>query len=140
MPVAINVHVATKDLSDKRPIPHTPWPLVQPLPNLIPTPTSNPPQTASNALLCSNGTGISNTMWPKSAPSGKPTIKSTRQTLSPCAAIAPQKIPLIPAMRPFKSSKPAADKPINNPPNSGNKKSIICSLKSDVTPCATYMT
>ena len=35
------------DRIDNRPIPQMPWPLVQPLPSLVPTPTMNPPASSS---------------------------------------------------------------------------------------------
>ena len=38
--------VAVIDRSDKRPIPQTPWPLVQPLPTLTPVPTNKPAMIA----------------------------------------------------------------------------------------------
>jgi hypothetical protein len=47
MPVSKKVIVATNERHDNLPKPHTPWPLVQPLPNEVPSPTSNPP-AASN--------------------------------------------------------------------------------------------
>ena len=34
--------MATKARTENLEIPHTPWPLVQPLPNLVPKPTSKP--------------------------------------------------------------------------------------------------
>ena len=42
-PVIIKVTVAMIDLKENLLIPHTPWPLVQPFPILVPTPTNNPP-------------------------------------------------------------------------------------------------
>ena len=42
-PVAIKVSVATIDRVEPRAIPQTPCPLVQPLPNRLPTPTNTPP-------------------------------------------------------------------------------------------------
>jgi hypothetical protein len=42
MPVAMNTPTATKDLTDNLPKPHTPWPLVQPLPQTVPKPTKSP--------------------------------------------------------------------------------------------------
>jgi len=36
IPVAMNVHVATSERRDRRLIPHTPWPLVQPPPVVTP--------------------------------------------------------------------------------------------------------
>ena len=39
----INTTVAIIDRIENRLIPHTPWPLVHPLPILVPIPTNNPP-------------------------------------------------------------------------------------------------
>lgn len=41
-PVPMKVTVATKERSERRPSPHTPWPLVQPEPITVPKPTSKP--------------------------------------------------------------------------------------------------
>jgi len=43
--LAMNVSVATIDLTERRLVPHTPCPLVQPLPSRVPKPTSNPATT-----------------------------------------------------------------------------------------------
>jgi hypothetical protein len=42
MPVAMNTPVAMSERFDKREIPQTPCPLVQPFPIVLPNPTSNP--------------------------------------------------------------------------------------------------
>jgi hypothetical protein len=42
MPVAMKTPTATIDLADNLPKPHTPWPLVQPLPQTVPKPTKSP--------------------------------------------------------------------------------------------------
>ncbi|MFT5612684.1 MAG: hypothetical protein ACI9LU_003196, partial [Polaribacter sp.] len=39
--------------------------------------------------------------------------------------IAPQTMPLIPAIRPENNSSSVADKPINTPPKIGHKKLVI---------------
>src|SRR5439155_2174530 len=41
-PAAMNDSVATIERGDRRDIPHTPWPLVQPAPYRVPMPTSKP--------------------------------------------------------------------------------------------------
>ena len=38
----MNTITATSERSDRRPRPHTPWPLVQPPPKRVPKPTSRP--------------------------------------------------------------------------------------------------
>ncbi len=43
--VIINEHVATKERRRSDDKPQTPWPLVQPLPFLVPKPTRIPPMT-----------------------------------------------------------------------------------------------
>ena len=42
MPVAMKIPTEAKDLTDNLPKPHTPWPLVQPLPQTVPMPTRSP--------------------------------------------------------------------------------------------------
>ena len=39
----MKVRVATSERDEPRLSPHTPWPLVQPLPSAVPNPTSRPP-------------------------------------------------------------------------------------------------
>ena len=46
MPVAMKTITATSERSEKRPRPHTPWPLVQPPPMRVPKPTSRPASAA----------------------------------------------------------------------------------------------
>ena len=41
-PKAIKTSTATRERIEKRGSPHTAWPLVQPLANLVPIPTKNP--------------------------------------------------------------------------------------------------
>src|SRR5690606_18827124 len=41
-PAIMNATVATTERSDRRLIPQTPWPLVQPLPSCVPKPTRSP--------------------------------------------------------------------------------------------------
>jgi hypothetical protein len=43
IPIATNVAVATIEFTDSLPIPHIPWPEVQPPPSLVPKPTKKPP-------------------------------------------------------------------------------------------------
>ncbi len=47
MPAAMKVAVATSERCEKRLTPHTPWPLVQPLPIRVPIPTSSPATTST---------------------------------------------------------------------------------------------
>ena len=49
-PAAMNVSVATIERAEKRLMPHTPWPLVQPLPRRVPIPTSRPAIASTGAL------------------------------------------------------------------------------------------
>ena len=46
-PVAMNVITAKSDRPDPRASPHTPWPLVQPLPMAVPRPTRKPAHTVA---------------------------------------------------------------------------------------------
>mmetsp|Transcript_16189 Transcript_16189/g.49539 ORF Transcript_16189/g.49539 Transcript_16189/m.49539 type:complete len:373 (+) Transcript_16189:160-1278(+) len=49
-PTEQNVATDTKDRLEKRGRPHTPWPLVQPLPSFVPTPTRSPPTAATGSV------------------------------------------------------------------------------------------
>tara|TARA_B110000240_G_C13461893_1_gene437077 strand:+ start:1405 stop:1623 length:219 start_codon:yes stop_codon:yes gene_type:complete len=50
-PVDINIIVATTDLPEALETPHTPWPLVQPLPKTDPKPTKRPAKPRRTKLL-----------------------------------------------------------------------------------------
>ena len=54
IPVKIKVIVATIDLSENRPIPQMPCPLVQPLLNLVPIPTNSPEKIINGKELMEN--------------------------------------------------------------------------------------
>ena len=78
MPAPMKLRTATKDRTDKRPNPQTPWPLVQPLPQTVPTPTSRP-AGMSKAMERVGKVGISKD-WPsKLPPTIKPAKKAHRQ-------------------------------------------------------------
>ena len=47
MAVAMKVAVATSERGDPRPMPQTPWPLVQPTPRRVPNPTISPAMISS---------------------------------------------------------------------------------------------
>jgi len=48
MPLDKKISVAMNERKEKRLMPHTPWPLVQPLASDVPIPTSNPDKPKSN--------------------------------------------------------------------------------------------
>ena len=49
IPVTMKVAVATRERTESREIPHTPWPEVQPLPQTEPKPTRSPAITRTGA-------------------------------------------------------------------------------------------
>src|SRR3546814_4775518 len=72
----MNAPVAAIERGDRRERPQTPWPLVQPLPSLVPKPTISPPinRIASDgANRVSTGPPTSATM---PAPNGNPTTNA----------------------------------------------------------------
>jgi hypothetical protein len=118
-PVVINVSVATSERTERLPKPHTPCPLVQPEPHTVPKPTNKP--ATSNKLTARDGiTGAVNREAVVYPPTIKPIKKGTRQALSlGLENNKPDKIPLIPAIRPIDESSNQLAQPINTPPNKG---------------------
>ena len=121
-PVVINVAVAIIERPDIREMPHTPWPLVQPLPSTAPNPTRMPARP-SNAMLLEIVTTGACPIKPNhnGAVSKRPAIK-VRPCGSPFVSIAGgrilETIPLIPATRPWLAIRMTADIPISPPPKS----------------------
>ena len=63
IPAAIKVAVATRERWERRLTPHTPWPLVQPLPSRVPKPTSNPATTSiGQELKCAGSSPATRAM------------------------------------------------------------------------------
>ncbi|CAI8378934.1 MAG: Uncharacterised protein [Halieaceae bacterium] len=121
----MKVNVATSDRGDRRPSPHTPWPLVQPPPMRVPRPTRSPLVTINhNGAVDSAGTGWPMTLYVSKPPSSKPTKNRVRHRRSGPAR-DPQAIPLIPAIRPSESSNHMAERPNKTPPVSGNRYAFI---------------
>src|SRR5690606_8430588 len=120
MPVVMKVAVATIDRLESRPMPHTPWPLVQPLPRRVPKPTRSP-AAASSAI---EGEKLPAEKDPGERaciarpPSTSPPTNAPRQCSSPATGlISPPKMPLMPATRPSPKSKSAAPSPRIIPPS-----------------------
>ena len=110
--------VATIDRLDPRAIPQTAWPLVQPLPSWVPTPTRSPPAMRNIGLVpMENPIASSKARSAINAPSGSPIKKARRQPRSKGLAkkLRPR-MPLIPATFPFTSSRPALARPMSAPP------------------------
>ena len=115
---SINVHVATQERVEKRDMPHTPWPLVHPLANVVPAPTKSPATTISQGGNCnspSNKDGA-NTLTATPA-NNSPKIKYNCQRESEFAlANTDLTMPDIPAIFPYKTSSNVHAIPINAPP------------------------
>src|SRR4051812_22278621 len=111
----MKIAVAAIERGDKRAMPQTPSPLVQPEPSLVPKPTSRPPTIKIGH--CSTGarqdTDPPDTAINIGVPMS-PARKAKRQ-LASGRVIAPR-MPLIPATLPRETQSQAADNPIRIPP------------------------
>src|SRR5208282_3321817 len=123
IPAAMKASVAASERRDRRASPHTPCPLVQPLPSRVPKPTRRPATASvgSEASMVTRGRlPVKSAERPGAA--SMPITKATRQARSPLAALPiPPTIPLMPAMRPFASHKSAAASPISAPPSDAER-------------------
>jgi hypothetical protein len=120
----MKLKVASNDRGDTFARPHTPCPLVHPDPKRVPKPTSNP-ATASSGSPCANSIGP-NPMT--AAGSTRPIRKASRQPFAPISPLtAFSKMPLMPAIFPFKSNSAAAPAPMSIPPNSDFQRSGVMS-------------
>src|SRR5262249_43964788 len=102
---------------DSRAKPQTPCPLVQQLPRRVPNPTRSPAATISDQ---EEETSIFGSEPParryRTGAVTKARMNATRQPISPArGSSAPPTIPLIPAIRPIKSHKREAERPIKEP-------------------------
>jgi len=116
----MNVMVATMERLDNLDMPHTPWPLVQPLPSAEPTPTNMPPAPSRTRFVvmdCAGwlpekyeyaGIAISNPMT-KATP-------STHLDFPGSGGNKDERIPLIPAIRPFIKNSRTVAIPMRMPP------------------------
>lgn len=117
--IAIKTMVATIERVENRAIPQTPCPDVQPPPSREPKPTSRPATPMSSQLVGIWGSARGRPAKPKriGAPI-RPARNANRQPLSRVAVdSAPPRIPLTPAMRPFKTISNAEARPIKQPPS-----------------------
>src|SRR6185295_1543016 len=128
MPVAMNTITATSERSEKRPSPHTPWPLVQPPPMRVPKPTRAPASASQPQPTCEEDVAGNNACQTKPA-AIRPAMKAARHARSPGGwANNPCSIPLTPAMRPLAASSHTLASPISTPParaDSGVKLSKV---------------
>jgi len=99
-PLVTKVAVATIDRGESRLMPHTPCPLVHPLPSLVPKPTRSPAAASTQygrTIPRLNAPG-QNTLRTTPRPN-RPATKLDFQSNSPFVGIrTPAKIPLIPAI------------------------------------------
>ena len=104
-------------------------PLVQPLPRRVPNPTRNPPATITHQ---EEEISIAGSEPPASryrtGAVTKPRTNAPRQPISSaCGGSAPPTMPLIPAIRPVKSHKTAAERPTKEPPTAA-EIGVKCSI------------
>ena len=115
-PSIMKVSVPTSDRVDRRPSPHTPWPLVQPLRMRVSRPTRNPLVAISHkGALGSAGTGWPMKLRVAKLPASKPSKNSVRRPRSGPPRES-QAMPLMPAIGPSQSSSQTLERPINTPP------------------------
>ena len=117
--VAINVKVAEIDRLDRRAMPQTPWPDVQPEPKVTPSPTIKPPIKSIGIEAGTLISGISPRKKKCAAgPVIMPNIKAARQekSLRLAGAKTPVKMPVAPITRPKVSINRTAERPIKIPP------------------------
>ena len=99
-------------------MPHTPWPLVQPLANEVPIPTSSPAITISTGDKLSSPSNKDDANIRTAIPANNsPTIKYNFQRDSAvCLLKTDLTMPDIPAIFPYKTSNSAHAIPIKAPP------------------------
>ena len=83
----MNVAVATSDARDRREMPHTPWPDVQPPPTRVPNPTSTPAtiSTGVEAGVAAAGDATTAAISPAPMSPARNAIRSPRAARSPSA-------------------------------------------------------
>ena len=82
---------------ERRPIPHTPWPLVHPLPSLVPQPTKSPAMILKEKLaLVAFGISILRKICTRAVPHTNPIKNKIRQIFCLGRRIACHNVPLIP--------------------------------------------
>ena len=113
----MKIKVAAMERNDKRAIPHTPWPEVQPPPSREPKPTSSPAPATTTQLAGIRGTdSVKPTRLEMTGARTRPATNAARQPLPLALPMSPSTIPLTPAIRPVVSIKSAAANPIKVPP------------------------
>src|SRR6185295_1706280 len=112
--VIMKVATAAIDRGDSRARPHTPWPLVQPSPMVVPMPTSSP-ATASTGRPRTPAPNAAGAIAAATTPVAiSPTRKPTRNRRAESSARP--RMPLMPAIRPWNARTRAEARPISAPP------------------------
>jgi len=114
----MNIHVETQERVEKRDIPHTPCPLVQPLASDVPTPTKSPAIIINHGGRLKSPSNNSGAISEVTTPAiSKPVIKHTFHILSGFNGVNSDLTnPEIPATLPNKTSNKAHETPIKAPP------------------------
>src|SRR5882724_13237369 len=112
---------------DKRAKPRMPWPDVQPEPSRVPNPTTRPATPSQGSDVSIRTTGqVPNIARKRSGPRSRPMTKATFITSRASLPLnRPPTIPLMPAIRPLRTSSSTAERPINAPPASEGRKDSI---------------
>src|SRR5574343_146335 len=118
MPVAMKVSVAAIERGERRAMPQTPWPLVQPEPRRLPKPTIRPASTMRTGGVSMRAAGSGANSAHRVGAARMPSRKAKRQARSAhgLRAQALAMMPLTPAMRPSASARMSAESPIRAPP------------------------
>ena len=109
--------MAIIDLSENRPTPQIPWPLVQPLLTLVPIPTNNPEKiTNGKEFLIKNGISLLINILNIIGPTIKPVRNNKLSILLIFDVRKLLAIPLTPASLPFPIKNNTTARPIIAPP------------------------
>ena len=115
-PVKIKEIVAVNDLIENLLMPHTPWPLVQPFPILVPMPTNNPPVIIKGKEFVKTLSILFPDNENKIGPIIKPNKNNKLSILFILLKIPSDAIELTPLNLPLKIKNIKAAKPISKPP------------------------
>src|SRR5260370_40032682 len=112
---------------DKRAKPRMPWPDVQPEPSRVPNPTSRPaiPSQGSGVSIRTTGQAP-NILRKRSGPRSRPMTNAAFVISRASMALnRPATIPLMPAMRPLRTSSSMPERAVNAPPANERRKDCI---------------
>jgi hypothetical protein len=107
------------DRGERRDMPQTPWPLVQPDPYRVPMPTNTPAAISPSQPLLNSICGSAVNKPHRSGAMSRPRRNSASHHASPPRCKRLPIRPLMPAIRPLATTNRLAARPINAPPAKG---------------------